>query len=175
MALIQISSLKKNDNDKKVAIGIDLGTTNTVVARFENKKIKVLDGNIASVVAFAKNGDILFGKEALNAPAEFIKIRSIKRLIGKKMPDVEHIAKFFSAINSDKEGNIFFDIFGKILTPIDIMQQFILYVKSHSEAILQKEITGAVVTVPAYFDNMKRNALHIAAKNAGLIIMRLVY
>ncbi len=174
MSLIQIASLKTNNNDKKIAIGMDLGTTNTVLARFENKKIHILDGNIPSVVAFAKDGSILFGKEALQASEEYIKIRSIKRLIGKKMPDVKHVAKFFPTINSDKNGNIFFDIFGKILTPMEIMQQFILYVKSYSEEILQKEVTGAVVTTPAYFDNIQKNIVQIAAKNAGLNIMRLV-
>ncbi len=177
MQLIQISSLKskeENNNSKKVAIGIDLGTTNTVVARFEGGKINIIDGDIPSVVAFAKGKKTLYGKEALHASNQYIKIRSIKRLIGKKMPDIKHIVKFFPAINSDKEGNIFFDIFGKIFTPSDIMQKFIVYVKLHSEEILQKKITDAIITVPAYFDNMQRNVVQLVAKNAGLNVMRFV-
>ncbi|GAB2997353.1 molecular chaperone DnaK [Saccharothrix stipae] len=143
------------------AVGIDLGTTNSVVAVLEGGEPTVIANSegsrtTPSIVAFAKNGEVLTGQPAKNQAVTNVDrtIRSVKRHIGTdwKTPDVD----------------------GKAYTPQEISARVLMKLKRDAEAYLGEEITDAVITVPAYFEDAQRQATKEAGQIAGLNVLRIV-
>lgn len=143
------------------AVGIDLGTTNSCVSVLEGGEAKVIPNSegsrtTSSVVAFAKNGEVLVGQPAKNQAVTNVDrtIRSVKRHIG-----------------SDWKSN---DIDGKQYTPQEISAHVLMKLKRDAEAYLSEPVTDAVITVPAYFNDAQRQATKDAGQIAGLNVLRIV-
>ncbi|MGG7102265.1 molecular chaperone DnaK [Rhodococcus sp. 24CO] len=142
------------------AVGIDLGTTNSVVAVLEGGEPVVVANSegsrtTPSVVAFAKNGEVLVGQPAKNQAVTNVDrtLRSVKRHIGT-------------------DWNV--EIDGKKYTPQEISARTLMKLKRDAEAYLGEEITDAVITVPAYFEDAQRQATKEAGQIAGLNVLRIV-
>ncbi|GAB3078714.1 molecular chaperone DnaK [Corynebacterium aquatimens] len=143
------------------AVGIDLGTTNSVVSVLEGGEPVVIANSegsrtTPSVVAFAKNGEILVGQSAKNQAVTNVDrtIRSVKRHMG------------------DSSWSI--DIDDKKYTPQEISARTLMKLKRDAEAYLGDEVTDAVITVPAYFEDAQRQATKEAGQIAGLNVLRIV-
>ena len=143
------------------AVGIDLGTTNSVVSVLEGGEPVVIANaegarTTPSVVAFAKNGEILVGQSAKNQAVTNVDrtIRSVKRHMG------------------DNSWNV--DIDDKKYTPQEISARTLMKLKRDAEAYLGDEVTDAVITVPAYFEDAQRQATKEAGQIAGLNVLRIV-
>src|SRR6187397_3086684 len=156
-------------------IGIDLGTTNSVVAVMEGGEVKVIpnqDGNrlTPSVVAFTDKGDRLVGdqskRQAVTNPRRTI--YSIKRFMGRRHDEVESEEKIVpSKIVGGKSDLVKVDIDGKTFTPPEISAMVLRKLKEAAEAYLGHTVRKAVVTVPAYFNDAQRQATVDAAAVAG--------
>jgi molecular chaperone DnaK len=163
-------------------IGIDLGTTNSVVAVMEGDEAKVIlneEGGrtTPSVVAFQKDGEILVGqvakRQSVTNPENTI--YSIKRFMGRKYNEVgEEIRlvpyKVVKASNNDAQ----VDIQGKKYSPPEISAKILQKLKRSAEAYLGEEVKEAVITVPAYFNDSQRQATKDAGTIAGLNVLRIV-
>lgn len=169
--------------DRGAAIGIDLGTTNTVVAVVDGEQPEVLrdpegDGLIPSVVALMEDR-VVVGRaaQALRAKHPHRVVSSIKRLMGRGIHDVKALAgvlPYKIAATGESVGMVRLDVAGRSVTPIEISAEILKAVKARAEAALGIDVTQAVVTVPAYFDDAARTATKDAAKLAGLDVLRLV-
>ncbi|ADK29692.1 molecular chaperone DnaK [Corynebacterium pseudotuberculosis] len=142
------------------AVGIDLGTTNSVVSVLEGGEAQVIANSegsrtTPSVVAFAKNGEVLVGQSAKNQAVTNVDrtIRSVKRHIGTDWT---------------------VDIDGKKYTPQEISARTLMKLKRDAESYLGDEVTDAVITVPAYFSDAQRQATKEAGQIAGLNVLRIV-
>jgi molecular chaperone HscA len=160
---------------EEVAVGIDLGTTNSLVAISQNQKPEIIfdkDGNFMqpSIVAISQD-NLIAGLATKNIDGE--KIYSIKRLMGKGFDDVKKIQNLPFQIK--KSGEQLKVILGdKELSAVEISAQILETLKNIAEENLQKTISKAVITVPAYFDEAARNATKQAANLAGLEVLRLI-
>ncbi len=163
-------------------VGIDLGTTNSLVAIVENGTPRVLpgqDGNklVPSIIHFEESGDVLVGN---TAKARLVKnprntIFSIKRFMGKGLDDIrEDLALLPFEISSDSEHIIRLKIFGRDYTPPELSALILRELKRNAEAALGEEISEAVITVPAYFNDAQRQATKDAGRIAGLEVLRIV-
>jgi len=169
--------------ERGLAIGIDLGTTNSVVAAVDGEQPEVLrdahgDGLIPSVVALMPDG-VVVGREAqaLRARNPDRVVSSIKRLMGRGVHDVKALAgvlPYKIAASGDSVGMVRLEVAGRSVTPIEMSAEILKAVKARAEQSLGQEVTRAVVTVPAYFDDAARSATKDAAKLAGLDVLRLV-
>jgi molecular chaperone DnaK len=167
-------------------IGIDLGTTNSVVAVMEGGEPVVIPSaeggrTVPSVVAFSKTGERLVGqiakRQAITNPANTI--YSIKRFMGRRWddPEVQHSKAFVPyAIGKDsKTDGIKVDVSdGKSYTPPEISAMILQKLKADAEAYLGEKVTEAVITVPAYFDDTQRQATKDAGRIAGLDVKRII-
>lgn len=178
MALLQISEpgKTKDPHDKKYFVGIDLGTTNSLISLVQNGSPTILkDQNdnelIPSVVNYTKE-NISIGVPIKSD--DVITFRSVKRLIGKNYKDfVDN--KFFSPCEIISDDNIIkFNVYNKLLTPIEISSEILKFLKKVAELSLAGEIAGCVITVPAYFDDSQRQATKDAATLSGLNVLRLL-
>jgi molecular chaperone DnaK len=165
-------------------IGIDLGTTNSCVAIMEGGEPKVIanvEGNrtTPSIVAFTDNEERLVGqvakRQAVTNPTRTL--YAIKRLIGRKFTDVEvkrsiEISPF--KIVEGTHGSVSVDVDGKVYRPAEISAMILTKMKQTAEDYLGEEVTDAVVTVPAYFNDSQRQATKDAGKIAGLNVMRII-
>ena len=169
--------------ERGIAIGIDLGTTNSVVAVVDGEQPEVLrdthgDGLIPSVVALMPDG-VVVGREAqaLRAQHPDRVVSSIKRLMGRGVHDVKTLAgvlPYRIAASGDSVGMVRLEVAGRSVTPIEMSAEILKAVKARAEQSLGHDIDQAVVTVPAYFDDAARSATKDAAKLAGLEVLRLV-
>jgi molecular chaperone HscA len=171
-----------HEDDQDLAVGIDLGTTNSVVAISADGKPEVVRdssgrGLLPSVVAYGD--EIKTGAEALarliDAPDTVIS--SIKRLMGRGASDVKALAgtlPYALDPNTAEGGMVRLLVGGRSLTPVEISAEILRAIKAQAEARLERPVTRAVVTVPAYFDDAARLATKDAAKLAGLDVLRLV-
>jgi molecular chaperone DnaK len=160
--------------DEKI-IGIDLGTTNSVVAVMEGKEVKVIpnqEGNrlTPSVVAFTDKGDILVGdpakRQAITNPRRTV--YSIKRFMGRRHKEVQSEEKLVPyKIVGGPDDLVKVDIDGKQYTPPEISAMILRKLKEAAEAYLGHKVRKAVVTVPAYFNDAQRQATMDAARIAG--------
>lgn len=172
---IKIEEPTKNldqDSKKDIVIGIDLGTTNSLVAIIENNQPKLLgndEGNIfPSLVCFDSDGEFAgVGKVFENS----ILVSSIKRLMGKSFEDLKDI-NFDFEISPDNGLSI--KIANKYYRPEEISAFILKYLKEIAEKNLGKDVNKCVLTVPAYFDEAAKNATKHAAMIAGLEVLRLV-
>jgi molecular chaperone DnaK len=164
------------------AIGIDLGTTNSVVAVMEGGEPKVIineEGSrlTPSVVAFTKDGDTLVGqvakRQAVTNPENTI--FSIKRFMGRKYNEVTEEMKMvpYKVVNAEN-GDARVEIMGKQYSPPEICAKILQKLKKSAEAYLGGEVKDAVITVPAYFNDSQRQATKDAGKIAGLNVLRII-
>ncbi len=163
-------------------VGIDLGTTNSVVAIMEGGQPKVITNEeggrtTPSVVGFAKDGNKLVGqvakRQAVTNP--FNTIFSAKRFIGRNWDESQTEAKRvpYKILKGDK-GDPRFDIQGKVYTPQEISAQVLMKLKKAAEDYLGQPVTEAVITVPAYFNDSQRQATKDAGTIAGLDVKRII-
>jgi molecular chaperone DnaK len=163
-------------------IGIDLGTTNSVVAVMENGQPKLITNSegkrtTPSVVAFTKSGEILVGdaarRQAVTNPERTI--YSAKRFMGCLFSEREEEAsKLPYKVVKGKNGMVAFEIDGKLHTPQEIGAKVLAKLKQAAEDDLGEKITEAVITVPAYFNDSQRQATKDAGRIAGLDVKRIV-
>src|SRR5437016_2989353 len=165
-------------------IGIDLGTTNSVVAVMEAGEPTVLDNNegarlTPSIVAVTKSGERLVGqvakRQAVTNPENTI--YSIKRLMGRKYddPEVQRTMKSVPyKITRASNGDVRVVMGGKEYSPPEISAMILQKLKADAEAKLGEKITQAVITVPAYFNDSQRQATKDAGKIAGLEVLRII-
>ena len=165
-------------------IGIDLGTTNSCVAVMEGGEPKVianLEGNrtTPSVVAFADNNERLVGqvakRQAVTNPTRTL--YAVKRLIGRKFKDAE-VQKSISISPFDivegTNGSVSIKVEDKVYRPAEISAMVLGNMKQTAEEYLGEEVTDAVITVPAYFNDSQRQATKDAGKIAGLNVQRII-
>jgi molecular chaperone DnaK len=165
-------------------VGIDLGTTNSCVAVMEGGKPTVIANaegfrTTPSVVAFAKNGDRLVGQIAkrqavMNPENTFY---SVKRFIGRKFDEITHEATEVSyKVLRDSSGNVKLDcpIAGKQFAPEEISAQVLRKLVEDASKYLGEQVTQAVITVPAYFNDSQRQATKDAGKIAGVEVLRII-
>ena len=163
-------------------VGIDLGTTNSLVAIVENGVPRVLPGQdgsmlVPSVIYFDDRGTVLVGNGAKAQMVEKPKntIFSIKRFMGKGIADVrEDLPLLPFEVSPESEHIIRLKIFGRDYTPPELSAYILRELKRNAEAALGEEITNAVVTVPAYFNDAQRQATKDAGRIAGLDVLRIV-
>lgn len=165
-------------------IGIDLGTTNSVVAVMEGGEPVVIpsaEGErlVPSVVAINKNGERLIGRVARNQAVVNPEntIFSIKRFMGRKYNDPEvqrAIARVPYKVTEAPNGDIRVVLGGKEYSPPEISAMILGKLKRDAEAYLGEPVTQAVITVPAYFNDAQRNATKDAGKIAGLDVLRII-
>jgi molecular chaperone DnaK len=163
-------------------IGIDLGTTNSVVAVIEGGEPKVIvneEGSriTPSVVAFTKDGEILVGqvakRQAVTNPENTI--YSIKRFMGRRYDEVtEEIKMVPYKVVRAPNGDARVEVMGKQYSPQEISAMILRKLKQSAEAYLGEKVTDAVITVPAYFNDSQRQATKDAGKIAGLNVLRII-
>src|SRR5687768_3632366 len=163
-------------------IGIDLGTTNSVVAVMEGNEPKVIvnaEGSriTPSVVGFAKNGERLVGqvakRQAVTNPENTI--FSIKRFMGRKFNEVNEEMKMVPyKVTQAPNGDVRVDVQSKMYSPPEISAMILQKLKQAAEDYLGEKVTHAVITVPAYFNDSQRQATKDAGEIAGLKVERLV-
>ena len=164
------------------AIGIDLGTTNSVVAVMEGGEPKVIineEGSrlTSSVVAFTKEGETLVGqvakRQAVTNPENTV--FSIKRFMGRKYDEVTEEMKMVPyRVVKASNGDARVEIRGKQYSPPEISAKILQKLKKSAEAYLGTEVKDAVITVPAYFNDSQRQATKDAGKIAGLNVLRII-
>ena len=163
-------------------IGIDLGTTNSCVAVLESGDAKVIEnaeGNrtTPSIVGFTKEGERPVGqvakRQAITNPENTI--FSIKRFMGRKHSELgDDASRVPYELKSDKDGDVAVNIDGKEYSPPEISAMVLRKMKETAEAYLGEDVTQAVVTVPAYFNDSQRQATADAGKIAGLEVLRII-
>ncbi|HEV2272939.1 MAG TPA: molecular chaperone DnaK [Acidobacteriaceae bacterium] len=162
-------------------IGIDLGTTNSVVAVMEGGEPKVIPNEeggrtTPSVVAFTKSGERLVGqvakRQAITNPENTI--YSIKRFIGRRYSEVADEMKMVPYKVKAKSDHVVVEVTGKDYTPEEISALILQKLKKAAENYLGTTVTEAVITVPAYFNDAQRQATKDAGKIAGLDVKRIV-
>jgi molecular chaperone DnaK len=163
-------------------IGIDLGTTNSVVATMEGDSPTVIPNQegsrtTPSVVAFTKDGEILVGqvakRQAITNPENTV--FSIKRFMGRRYDEVEHEIKLVPyKVVEAPNGDVRIEIRGKQHSPPEISAMILRKLKESAEAYLGEKVGQAVITVPAYFNDSQRQATKDAGKIAGLEVLRII-
>jgi molecular chaperone DnaK len=165
-------------------IGIDLGTTNSCVAIMEGKDVKVIPNaegarTTPSIVAYTADGEVLVGdpakRQAVTNPENTL--FAIKRLIGRRADDAV-VAKDkdmvpYKIVAADN-GDAWVEVDGKKLSPQEVSARTLMKMKKTAEDYLGHEVTEAVVTVPAYFNDAQRQATKDAGKIAGLEVKRII-
>ena len=185
MAKIGINIATGSLQQAEMIVGIDLGTTNSLVAIIhpETKKPVALKEHnssslVPSVIHFDAFGNPTVGEEAKkyleNDPSNTI--FSAKRLMGKSYNDIKQNASFFTykVIDSDDEKLVKVQVGNMFYSPIDLSSFILKELKARAEHILKTPVTKAVITVPAYFNDAQRQATRDAGKLAGLDVMRIV-
>ncbi len=163
-------------------IGIDLGTTNSVVAVMEGNEPKVITNEeggrtTPSVVGFESNGNVLVGqqarRQAITNPENTV--FSAKRYIGRRFAEVKgDIDRIPYKIVEAPNGDVHFDVGGKVYPPPEISARVLMKLKKAAEDYLGEPVTQAVITVPAYFNDSQRQATKDAGRIAGLEVKRIV-
>lgn len=184
MALLQIAEpgQSSNPHEHRLAAGIDLGTTNTMVATVQSGASRVLtdrEGNavIPSVVRYAPDQPPVVGlaaqAQASQAPEDTIV--SVKRFIGRTLTDVQRTFSHLPYRLSETESGVpVFHTAAGDVNAVQVSADILRAAKAHAEAALEGELTGVVITVPAYFDDAQRQSTKDAARLAGLNVLRLL-
>lgn len=161
-------------------IGIDLGTTNSCVAILENGKAKVLVNEegattTPSIVAYTKDERLvgqIAKRQSVTNPENTI--YSSKRFIGRSPSEVEQEMKFVPYKVTSKNNNTYFNVKGKNISPEEVGAAILSKLKKVAENYLGEEVTEAIITVPAYFNDAQRQATKDAGKIAGLNVLRII-
>ena len=171
-------SLTSDEQQSKI-VGIDLGTTNSLVAVMDLTGPRLLSGIVPSVVSVTEAGDVIAGAEAREALITHPEctVYSVKRLMGRALEDqqVQQELKLFPFhIAPGSESVIQLHLGRRIMTPPEVSAHILRKLKHDAEAALGVPVTQAVITVPAYFNDAQRQATKDAGRIAGLEVMRLV-
>ena len=185
MAKIAINIATGSLQKEEIIVGIDLGTTNSLVAVIhpETKKpvaLKEHDSSslVPSVIYFDENANIIVGEEAkrflITAPRQTI--FSAKRLMGKSYNDIKNKSNFYTykIIDDNTESLVKIQVGEKFYTPVDLSSFILKELKHRAEHILKTPVNKAVITVPAYFNDAQRQATRDAGKLAGLDVLRII-
>ena len=186
MVLLQISEPGQTPepHQRRVAIGIDLGTTNSLVATVRSGTSEVLpdlegDALLPSVVHYGVDHDdntiITVGKNAkTNAASDPLNtVSSIKRLMGRSLSDID-LTRFPYSFSQTDNGVPLLNLPNQQVNPIQVSSEILIALADRAKQSLESEIDGVVITVPAYFDDAQRQATKDAAKLAGLYVLRLL-
>ncbi len=182
MALLQIAEpgMSTAPHQHRLAVGIDLGTTNSLVATVRNGVAVVLNdarghGLLPSVVRYRADGGVDVGHAALARAAEdpHNTIVSVKRFMGRGVRDLPDLATLpYQFV--DAPGMVRLRTVAGEKSPVEVSAEILKVLKARGEAALGGELVGAVITVPAYFDDAQRQATKDAARLAGLNVLRLL-
>jgi len=165
-------------------IGIDLGTTNSCVAIMEGGKPKVIENSegartTPSIVAYTEDGEILVGAPAKRQAVTNAKntVYAVKRLIGRKYDDPESQKAMklspYKIVRADN-GDAWVEVRGRKIAPQQVSAEILRKMKKTAEDYLGEEVTEAVITVPAYFNDSQRQATKDAGRIAGLDVKRII-
>ncbi len=184
MALLQISEPGQSSapHQRRLAAGIDLGTTNSLVASVRSGVAETLPDVrgrhlLPSVVRYLDDGETVVGHDALEAAVEdpLNTIASVKRLMGRGIDDIatlgEHLPYRFQA---GEQGMVRIQTVAGAVSPVEVSAEILKALRQRAEATLGGELSGVVITVPAYFDDAQRQATKDAARLAGLNVFRLL-
>jgi len=189
MALLQISEpgLSTLPHQHRLAVGIDLGTTNSLVATVRNGISVVLNDEngramLPSVVRYLADGSVAVGEaaQAMQSEDAANTIVSVKRFMGRGLKDVGEISRlpyrFADAppTGSGQGGMLQLRTVAGVKSPVEVSAEILKVLRNRAEAALGGELVGAVITVPAYFDDAQRQATKDAARLAGLNVLRLL-
>ena len=183
MALLQISEPGESTNphEHRLAAGIDLGTTNSLIASVKSGLAETLadaqgEHALPSVVRYTEN-EIIVGATAKSAAAEdpLNTISSVKRYMGRGLNDIKELGgrRPYEFVNTDSAVPRIHTIAGDV-SPVEVSSEILKLLKLRAEASLGDSLTGVVITVPAYFDDAQRQATKDAGKLAGLNVLRLL-
>ena len=182
MALLQISEpgMSTAPHQHRLAVGIDLGTTNSLVATVRNSIPEILsdeDGHslLPSVVRYLPNGHANIGYKAQAAQTTDPKntIVSVKRFMGRGLKDIAYVENLPYDFQ-DAPGMVQLKTVAGVKSPVEISAQILATLRQTAEDALGDDLVGAVITVPAYFDDAQRQATKDAAQLAGLNVLRLL-
>jgi len=187
MALLQISEpgMSAAPHQHRLAVGIDLGTTNSLIATVRSGMSTVLQDDfghalLPSVVRYMPNGDIVVGHEAQAHQSEdpVNTVISVKRFMGRNLNDITNKAhipyRFVEGADAATTRSLQLQTRAGLKTPVEISAEILKTLKARAEKSLGGELVGAVITVPAYFDDAQRQATKDAARLAGLNVLRLL-
>jgi molecular chaperone HscA len=186
MALLQIAEPGESTapHQHRLAVGIDLGTTNSLVATVRNSIPVVLDDAegralLPSVVRYRPDGVVEVGYEAQQHQSLDPRntVVSVKRFMGRSRADVLHVESMpydFVDRPDDAPGMLQLRTAAGIKSPVEVSAEILRVLRERAESALGGELVGAVVTVPAYFDDAQRQATKDAARIAGLNVLRLL-
>jgi molecular chaperone HscA len=184
MAKVSINLATGSIQKEEIIVGIDLGTTNSLVAFINpDKNAQVINDTgkgilVPSIVHFGPAGDVVVGNEArdflITDPQNTI--FSVKRLLGRSYKDIANYKDFFSykVIDDDSESLVKINVGDKFYTPIELSGLILKELKARAEHALKTPVNRAVITVPAYFNDSQRQATRDAGKLAGLDVLRIV-
>jgi len=182
MALLQISEpgLSTLPHQHRLAVGIDLGTTNSLVATVRNGISVVLNNEngsamLPSVVRYLADGGVVVGEaaQAMQSEDAANTIVSAKRFMGRGLKDVGETSRLpYRFVDSD--GMLQLRTVAGVKSPVEVSAEILKVLRIRAEAALGGELVGAVITVPAYFDDAQRQATKDAARLAGLNVLRLL-
>ncbi|WP_256009717.1 Fe-S protein assembly chaperone HscA [Desertivirga xinjiangensis] len=184
MAKVSINIATGSIQKEDIIVGIDLGTTNSLVAFInpEGKPQVINDTGkgvlVPSIVHFHPDGSVVVGNEAkpylVSDPSNTI--FSVKRLLGRSYHDIENYKDFFSykVIDDNTESLVKIKVGERFFTPIELSSLILKELKERAEHALKTPVNRAVITVPAYFNDSQRQATRDAGKLAGLDVLRIV-
>ncbi|MER3471759.1 MAG: heat-shock protein Hsp70 [Chitinophagaceae bacterium] len=185
MAKIGINLTTGSLQQQEIIVGIDLGTTNSLIAIIhpdtrQPTVLKEFDNTtlVPSIVHFGNAGQVSVGDEAkqylVTEPQNTI--FSVKRLMGKSYNDVKDVSDFFTykVIDDGTDNLVKVEVGGKFYTPIELSSYILKSLKQRAEHILKTPVNKAVITVPAYFNDAQRQATRDAGRLAGLDVLRII-
>lgn len=183
MALLQIAEpgMAPKPHQRKLAVGIDLGTTNSLVAAVRSGVSEPLPDEqggviLPSAVRYLEK-DIEVGDVAKQSAAQdpFNTILSVKRFMGRGLADIKQLGEQLPYRFAEGESHMpFIETIQGLKSPVEVSAEILRVLRSRAEKTLGGELVGAVITVPAYFDDAQRQATKDAAKLAGLNVLRLL-
>ena len=182
MALLQLSEpgQSPDPHSRRVAVGIDLGTTHSLVATLLHghaESLRDAEGRVLlpSIVRYRGDGHVDIGPAAQAAQADDPEhtIASVKRLMGRKLADLPDAGKLPYRL-VDGAGMVHIETPQGAKSPVEVSAQILATLRQRAEDSLDSDLFGAVITVPAYFDDAQRQATKDAAELAGLKVLRLI-
>ena len=181
MALLQIAEpgMSEAPHQRRLAVGIDLGTTNSLVASVRSGTAEILRDDedralLPSAVRYLPDGEVRIGRKALEAQAldPHNTLVSVKRFMGRGLADAQKLRVPYEFV--DAPGMVRIRTVQGDKSPVEVSAQILAKLRQLAEDALGDDLVGAVVTVPAYFDDAQRQATKDAAKLAGLNVLRLL-
>ena len=183
MALLQISEpgQSPNPHERRIAVGIDLGTTHSLVAAVRSGAAECLPDDqgrviLPSVVRYLVDNKRQIGFEALaNVAIDPLNtIASVKRLMGRGLNDIANRDKLPYAFTQSDAGMVSLETVGGVKSPVEVSAEILATLRYRAEDTFNDDLFGAVITVPAYFDDAQRQATKDAAQLAGINVLRLI-